>query len=204
MFSKALFVDVSNGRESVIPVKSLYLSLGPSMRVMKVVHNNKESGNILKHIMWAAGSSIVFLVKIDKSKVADSNIAKFRDHIDAHNKHVVRLAEKELLVDEKSYSVFCMQATAGGRFPEKEVHAETAINLFKANVVPLLGLQADGIEYDIISVRSCARGITAQNTFRMMAPGILRKIGRFLLHVSSFKHGDGVRHRWYWNNDNAL
>ena len=49
-------------------------------------------------------------------------------------------------------------------------HAETAINVFKANVVQILGLDKDGFEYDIVQVRSCARGVTAQNVFRFMAP----------------------------------
>ena len=147
------------------------------MRSMKVInpHNpGKLSGNLLQHMMWAAGSSIVFMVKIDRSLVADASIAKFRDHIDAHNKHIVRLGEKELVVDGKRFSVFCMQASGGGAFPVKEAHAETAINVFKANVIPLLGLSQEGIEFDILSTRSCARGITAQNTFRLMAPGNLK------------------------------
>ena len=142
---------------------------------MKVVNPNnpeQQSGNLLHHIMWASGASFVFLVKIDRSKVDEFAITKFRDHIDAHNKHIVRLGEKEVLVDRKQYSVFCMQATGGGAFPVKDVHAEAAINVFKANVIPLLGLKQEGIEYDILSVRSCARGITAQNVFRLMAPGI--------------------------------
>ena len=165
-----------DGSEKVIPVKSLYLSLGPSMRSMRVVNPNNPgqlSGNLLQHIMWAAGSSIVFMVKIDKSLVDSSSIAKFRDHIDAHNKHIVRLGEKEVEVDGKMFSLFCMQTTGGGAFPVKDAHAETAINVFKANVIPLLGLNQEGIEYDILSARSCARGITAQNTFRLMAPGKL-------------------------------
>ena len=171
---QVVFEDVIDGSETVIPVKSLYLSLGPSMRSMKVVNPQNPSqlsGNLLQHIMWAAGSSIVFMVKIDKSLVDNASIAKFRDHIDAHNKHIVRLGEKDLHVDGKEFSVFCMQTTGGGAFPVKDAHAETAINVFKANVIPLLGLNQEGIEYDILSARSCARGITAQNTFRLMAPG---------------------------------
>jgi len=171
--SKVVFENVIDGSEKVIPVKSLYLSLGPSMRSMKVANPNNPgqlSGNLLQHIMWAAGSSIVFMVKIDKSLVDSASIAKFRDHIDAHNKHIVRLGEKEVDVDGKMFSLFCMQTTGGGAFPVKDAHAETAINVFKANVIPLLGLNQEGIEYDILSARSCARGITAQNTFRLMAP----------------------------------
>ena len=37
--------------------------------------------------------------------------------------------------------------------------------------MPLLGLNnEDGVDWDIVSGRSCARGVTAQNVFRMMAP----------------------------------
>ena len=89
-----MFTNVVTGTEYVTPVKSLYLSLGPSMRSMKVLtpHGARpDSGNLMNHIMWAAGSSVVFMVKIDKGMVAESTIAKFRDHIDAHNKHIVRL-----------------------------------------------------------------------------------------------------------------
>jgi len=171
--SKVVFESGATGAEKEVLVKSLYMSLGPSMRSMKVLTPNSlfaDSGNLLNHIMWASGSSIVFMVKIDKTMVAENQIAKFRDHIDAHNKHIVRLGEKELIVDGKSYTVFCMQTTGGGHFPIKDAHAETAINVFKANVVPLLGLKQEGIEYDIVSARSYARGITAQNVFRLTAP----------------------------------
>ena len=63
-----------------------------------------------------------------------------------------------------------MQSTGGGNFPSRYTHPETALNVFKANIIPILGLGRDGIEYDILQVRSCARGITAQNAFRMSAP----------------------------------
>ena len=37
--------------------------------------------------------------------------------------------------------------------------------------MPLLGLDnEDLVDWDIVSGRSCARGVTAQNVFRMMAP----------------------------------
>ena len=142
------------------------------MRSLKVISPGiPDSGNLLQHVMWAAGSSFVFLVKIDKSKVDSKAITKFRDHIDAHNKHIVCLGEKTLFVDAKEFLVFSMQSTAGGHFPEKDVHAEAALNCFKANVEPLLQLSKDGIEFDIVSVRSCARGVTGQNVFRLASPG---------------------------------
>ena len=82
--SKVVFESSATGAEKEVLVKSLYMSLGPSMRSMKVLTPNSlfaDSGNLLNHIMWAYGSSIVFMVKIDKTKVAENQIAKFRDHI---------------------------------------------------------------------------------------------------------------------------
>ena len=79
-----MFESSATGAEKEVLVKSLYMSLGPSMRSMKVLTPNSlfaDSGNLLNHIMWAYGSSIVFMVKIDKTKVAENQIAKFRDHI---------------------------------------------------------------------------------------------------------------------------
>ena len=93
-----------------------------------------------------------------------------RDHIDGHNKHIVRLAEKDVFFGDKKYKYFAMQSTGGGNFPSRYTHPETALNVFKANIIPILGLDRDGIEYDILQVRSCARGVTAQNAFRMSAP----------------------------------
>ena len=127
--------------------------------------------NLLQHMMWASGSSIILMVKIDKEKVAEHKMVKFRDHIDAHNKHLVRLAEREIVCGGRRFQMFALQTTGGGHFPVKDAHPETAVNILKANVVPLLGLDAeDGVEWDIVSVRSCARGVTAQNVFRMAAP----------------------------------
>ena len=98
-------------------------------------------------------------------------MVKFRDHIDAHNKHLVRLAEREIVCGGRRFQMFALQTTGGGHFPVKDAHPETAVNILKANVVPLLGLDAEeGVEWDIVSVRSCARGVTAQNVFRMAAP----------------------------------
>ena len=80
------------------------------------------------------------------------------------------MAEKDVFFGEKKYKYFAMQSTGGGTFPSKYTHPETALNVFKANIIPILGLDRNGIEYDILQVRSCARGVTAQNAFRMSAP----------------------------------
>jgi len=149
------------------------------MKSMKVdaptIGNNPRmlepfANNLVGKMMWASASSIVFMVRVDKSKVNDESLTCLRDHIDGHNKHIVRLAEKDVTIGSKDYKYFVMQSTGGGHFPNKHAHAETALNVFEANIVPILDLKRDGIEYDILQVRSCARGVTAQNVFRLSAP----------------------------------
>ena len=129
------------------------------------------SNNILHDMIWASGASIVFLVKLDMAKVSECSLKKFRDHIDAGNNHIIRLAERELETDNKVFRIFCMQTTGGGHFPAKNVHPEVAVNVFRASVEPLLDLHQDGVAFDIVSARSCARGITAENVCRFAAPG---------------------------------
>ena len=46
------------------------------------------------------------------------------------------------------------------------------------------GLNRDGIEFDVLQVRSCARGVTAQNAFRMSAPAS----NMVNLHIQNFYH----------------
>ena len=200
-----------DNKQYTTPVNSLFLSLGPSMRKLRVVPpkyslpahlidvvrtqlgdsssanntmvypptfasllrhatNNMQSSNLMQKVMLASGVSASILVKVDKSIVPESHMRKFRDHIDSHNKHIVRLAEKEVLIEGKPYQFFALQTTGGGHFPMKDVHAEAALNVLQANAIPALGLKNEGIEYDIISARSCARGITGQNVFRIATP----------------------------------
>ncbi|ESO92648.1 hypothetical protein LOTGIDRAFT_233083 [Lottia gigantea] len=132
--------------------------------------NKIKSQNLLKKMMHASGMSIVFIVRVDKAIVPESKMTRFRDHIDGHNKHIVRLSEKQVHIGEKTYQYFVLQTTGGGYFPSKEVHAETGLNIIKANAIPLLGLNDEGVEFDILQARSCARGVTAQNVFRFAAP----------------------------------
>ena len=111
-------------------VKSLYLSLGPSNLAVNVIPPKMDNGigvldrlgqtllgnretNLLNPMMWAAGASMVFMVKVDEDVVGVEEMRRFRDHIDGHNKHVVRLGEKLLRVDgEKTYRVFAFQVKA--------------------------------------------------------------------------------------------
>jgi len=180
--SRIQWQNINTGEIQETGVKSLYLSLGPSMRSMTVnvppelaplkthLQNMFGGGNLIGQIMHASAASIVFMVRVDMSKVPEEGLRCFRDHIDGHNKHIIRLGEKDVQMGDKQYKCFVMQSTGGGHFPSKNAHAETALNVFKANIIPILGLERDGIEYDILQVRSCARGVTAQNAFRMSAP----------------------------------
>ena len=169
-------------------VKSLYLSLGPSNLSVDVIPPSINKGgnggnllekveesvnktNLLNPMMWAAGASMVFVVKVDEAIVGSEAMRRFRDHIDGHNKHVVRLGEKTLRVDGgKEFRLFAFQATSGGHFPTKDVHPEAALNVFRTFVRPILGLDGDGVEFDVVAARSCARGIAAANTFCFSTP----------------------------------
>merc|ERR1719323_113230 len=152
-------------------MKSMQINAPPEMLPMTTkIQNMLGFGNMIGQIMWASASSIVFMVRVDTSKVPEEGLRCMRDHIDGHNKHIIRLAEKDVQYGDKTYKYFVMQSTGGGHFPSKHAHAETALNVFRANIIPILGLDREGIEYDILQVRSCARGVTAQNAFRMSAP----------------------------------
>jgi len=141
------------------------------MSIAQYISSRVGSGvNMLNKMMLAAGSSMVFMVRVEKAKVADDRLRRFRDYIDGHNKHIIRLGEKDVTIGDKTYTYFVMQTTGGGHFPYRYAHAETALNVFKANVVPMLGLDEEHIDYEVLQVRSCARGVTAQNAFRMSAP----------------------------------
>jgi len=139
--------------------------------MMQYLSSRIGSGvNMLNKMMLASGSSMVFMVRVDKAAVQDERLRRFRDYIDGHNKHIIRLGEKDVTIGDKTYTYFVMQTTGGGHFPYRYAHAETALNVFKANVVPMLGLDEEHIDYEVLQVRSCARGVTAQNAFRMSAP----------------------------------
>ena len=109
-------------------VKSLYLSLGPSNLSVDVIppaaggnggslferlEESVNKTNLLSPMMWAAGASMVFVVKVDEAIVGSEAMRRFRDHIDGHNKHVVRLGEKTLRVDGgKQFRVFAFQVSS--------------------------------------------------------------------------------------------
>ena len=111
--------DARTGEEFTRAVNSLYLSLGPSMKSM-VIDPAAARGtcrNLMQKMMWASASSMVFMVRVDLDKVAERGMRCFRDYIDGHNKHIIRLAEKDVRVGEKRYKYFAMQTTGGGHFP---------------------------------------------------------------------------------------
>ena len=63
----------------------------------------------MSKMMWASASSIVFVVRVDCAKIDDKGLRCFRDYIDGHNKHIIRLAEKDVQIGEKKYKYFAMQ-----------------------------------------------------------------------------------------------
>ena len=63
----------------------------------------------MSKIIWASGSSIVFLVRVDCAKINPKDLRCFRDYIGGNNKHIVRLAEKDVQIGEKKYKYFAMQ-----------------------------------------------------------------------------------------------
>ena len=155
--SRDLCENLSTGKLVSVKTKSLFLSLGPSVTSINVVgperkkssflyrfpglakfQNNRE--NILDKIMWAAGASVAFLVKVDETIIKPGAMRRFRDHLCGRNKHLVRLGEKRLLVDGKALRVFAMQVSGGALFPSKDAHPEIALNIFLAFAAPLLGL----------------------------------------------------------------
>ena len=125
--SRVIAQRISDHQLLSFPVKSLHLSLGPSNMAVNVIPpktlgaaggffrrlfgaSADSPTNLLQPMMWAAGASMVFLVKVDEDAVQPDKMRKFRDHIDGHNKHVVRLGEKRLVVDgQKAYRVFAFQ-----------------------------------------------------------------------------------------------
>ena len=61
---------------------------------------------------------MVFVVKVDEAIVGSKAMRRFRDHIDGHNKHVVRLGEKILQVDggKQQFRVFAFQVIKSGQY----------------------------------------------------------------------------------------
>jgi len=169
--NKAQFRNLTTGQAEIVPVKSISMSLGPSMKSLSV-----DGKNLLNHTMYASGASTVFMVKVDESKVDESQMLKFRDNIDMKNNHIVRLGERVVKDADsgKTYRIFVLQVTGGGHFPARHAHAEAAINTFKACTCQLFKLDGpdatEGIEYEVVQVRSCARSVGSQNVFRLNLP----------------------------------
>ena len=82
--SKIIWENTKTGEIQSTAINSLYLSLGPSMKSLKVniPAENMTLGtrlqnmfginqNLIGQIMWASASSIVFMVRVDCSKIDD-------------------------------------------------------------------------------------------------------------------------------------
>ena len=175
--SRVVWEDTKTGEQTTTNINTLYISLGPSMEKLMVM-NGKNSWlgnlfpqkNLIETIMHAASSSMVVLVKIDRTLVPDDKLIKFRDIMGYSNKVYYRLGEREVDVDGRPFQFFAMQFVGGGRFPSQHVHSEAALNALKATISPILCLNSEGVEFEVVSVRSCARGVTAENFLRLCAP----------------------------------
>ena len=129
-----------------------------------------QSENIMDKMFPAAGASITFLVKIDLTLVDPKKLSRFRDNCNTEHKHYARLGERDAEIDGKPFKFFAMQATGAGCFPSKYANSEVGINVMTANINQMLNLGENGIEYDILSVRSCIRGTTYSNSVQFAAP----------------------------------
>ena len=82
--SKIIWKNTKTGEIQSTAINSLFLSLGPSMKSLKVniPAENMTLGtrlqnmfginqNLIGQIMWASASSIVFMVRVDCSKIGD-------------------------------------------------------------------------------------------------------------------------------------
>ena len=178
--TKVLWEDRETGEHLVTPVKTLHLSLGPSMTRL-IVKPNQDSifskmcsflkqDNLMSKMMLATGSSMVFIVKMDKSMVKESAITKFRDDFRSGNRHWRMMGEREVEIGGKLYHVMAIQASGGAVFPFKHAHPESVLNIISAIMTKGLGLHSPGVEFDIVSLRSCSRGITSHNFLRFGAP----------------------------------
>ena len=91
-------------------VKSLYLSLGPLVKKL-TLGGPWFKTNLMQKMMYASGATIVYMVRVDMSKVDNARLKGFRDYIDGHNKHNVRLEEIDVRVEgtTQNYKYFAMQ-----------------------------------------------------------------------------------------------
>ncbi|XP_066931008.1 uncharacterized protein [Clytia hemisphaerica] len=161
-------------------VKSLYLSLGPSMSQLKVLPPSEDrtlmnslfqSSNLLKTMLPMAGGTCTFLVKVDMSIIPESKLESFRTHLTGVSLHIVRLGEKDVYIDGKHFKYFTMLVAGAASINlDRYISPELILNMFESNAKAFLQLGQEGIEYDILSVRSCARGVTSSNSPQFLAP----------------------------------
>ena len=82
--TKIIWENTKTGKMETTPINTLYLSLGPSMKSMtldidpgsmsfsaRLKNKFGLKQNLIGQMMWAAASSIVFMVRVDCSKVDD-------------------------------------------------------------------------------------------------------------------------------------
>ena len=178
--TKVVWEDSVTGQESVTAVNTLHLSLGPSMKELLVTYHRGspffkrksifQKKNLMSKMMLATGSTMVFIVKIDKSVIAETKMTKFRDDFRNGNRHWRMMGEREVEISGNIHHVIAIQGSGGAIFPHKHAHPEAALNIITAIMTRGLELESPGVEFDIVSLRSCSRGITSHNFLRLAAP----------------------------------
>ena len=174
--------DAVTGEMSTTAVNTLTTSLGPSATTLRVSSGESvglfrrlvgglQPGNLMQKIMLATASTMVFLIKIDKTQLpGEDMLKKFRDDLGVGNKHYLMLGEREVDIAGKPYHVFAIQGSGGGLFPCRHSHPEAPLNFINAVLNTTLQLDTPGVEFEILSLRTCSRGVTAQNFMRLAAP----------------------------------
>ena len=92
--TRIIWQNRQTGKTQMTPINSLYLSLGPSMKSMTVNFSPEVTSfsamlqkvfgipfgspqNLIGQMMWAAASSIVFMVRVDCSRVDNESKKHF-------------------------------------------------------------------------------------------------------------------------------
>lgn len=127
---------------------------------------------LLKDFMWAAGSSSVVLICMDRAKVSQEKIDVFSKFLDGVNQHWTPIATREVTTDDgKALHCVALQMTGGGNFPSRLVRPDYVLNLlFTTEHVYGMGqlVEQGAITYDLVQSRGCGRGVSAKNTIAFL------------------------------------
>lgn len=127
---------------------------------------------LLKDFMWAAGSSSVVLICLDRAKVPQEKLDVFSKFLDGVNQHWTPIATREVsTADGRTLHCVALQMTGGGNFPSRLVRPDYVLNLLHTteHVYGMRELvDAGAITYDLVQSRGCGRGVSAKNTIAFL------------------------------------